>query len=583
MQPVRIDIPAFKGMAPRVSPALLESVQGVFVTGTVTSGELRPWRVSAPVESCPADTESIYLAATGDWISWDEVVHAHPSVSKNDAFGRIYYTRESGGLFVVSPLDDFTEFRAGVPKPETPPTVVVSGSGSGTAEDRVYCYTYVNAWGEEGAPSEPSDFESWQPGQTVTVSGFAVPPLGYKAVVAIRIYRMAIGDVGADWFYVDEIVPTGGEYGSYVDAVSELALGEAISTLQYDLPPQEARGLVALGNGIMAVFQDNEIAFCEPYLPYAWPDGFRLSVAGGVVSLGVVGSSVVVLTNTAPYYIHMAHPSIPVLSPDNFSQTRLAEKVPCVSPRGVVSTEWGVIFPAPDGLRVLDGSGPSKLLTEALLSAQEWVSIFDPLNVRGAYFDGQYFGFQPGSGFSYHPSMGLLTWTGSGAMAMHTDGLSLYIARDGSIYEWASDVGLTEAVFKSKVFRFPRPVNMAAVRVDSSMDTAWEDLQALYESIAAQNELLEQNDLSLADEDIAGQSVGGDNLEDLPLVSGDVPTHGLKIWADGNLVFDNIVPASGYSRLPSGFLAREWQFELRTFSHVKQITLGTSTRAAVGA
>ena len=572
----RIDIPAFKGMAPRVSPALLEDVQGVTVTGVVTSGELRPWRVPALAADCDADTRGIYLTDSGEWLTWNEPVQVHPSVGANDAFGRIYYTRESGGLFAASPMDDWAEVRAGVPKPADVPTVVVSGSGSGTIEDRVYVYTYVNDWGEEGPPSEPSEFHEWQTGKTVKVSGFAAPPLGFKEVVALRIYRIAIGDSGADWFFVDEILPTVAEY---TDAVAELDLGEALSTSSYDLPPDDARGLVALGNGIFACFDGNEICFSEPYLPYAWPDKFRLSVAGSVVALGVVGNNVVVLTNVSPYYIQTSHPSVPKLSPDFFSQVRLAELTPCISPRGVVSTPSGVIFPAPDGLRVLDGNGPSKLITEALLSAPEWVSVFDPVNIQAAFYDNTYFAFHADNGLALHIVFGVLTRTGRGVQAMHTDGLSLFVAYGGGIYEWAGDVGLTQATFRSKVFRFSRPVNFAAIRIDSSQDPVWAALLDLLRAARQANETEEREVLSLVDEALVGQSVAGDNLDDLPWFDVQVSGHLLTIWADGEAIYDDIVGGAGFARLPSGFLAREWQFELRTYSHVKQVTMGTSVTA----
>ena len=576
----RIDVAAFQGMAPRVSPALLENSQGVEVVGTVTSGELRPWRVPAYLEDCPVGTEGMYLAQNGDWLTWNEPVSIHPSVAANDAFGRVYYTRESGGLFVVSPLDEWTEFRVGVPAPETAPVVAITGSGSGTIEDRVYVYTYVNDFGEEGPPSPPSTFHEWQPGKTSTVSDFAVPPLGFKLIVAIRLYRMAIGDTGAEWFLVQEFST---EETEYVDTIADLALGEAISTKEYDLPQESARGLVPLGNGIFATFEGNEVAFSEPYLPYAWPDGFRMTVAGGVVALGVSGATVSVLTSISPYYIHTAHPSMPVLSPQFFSQVRLSEITPCLSPRAVVSTPHGVLFPAPDGLRVLRGEGPSQLLTKDLLTAAEWVSMFNPLGMQGIYFDATYFGFYANTGFAYQVEMGLLTWTGMGASAMHTDGLYLYVAQFGEIRRWGADTALSRGVFRSKVFRYQRPMNLSAIRVDSSMGEIFVYMQEYMASVKTSNQLVASETLTLAEEEILAQSVAGNNLFDLPYDGGGAfGLHQVRVWADGDLVFDGGIPAAGFARLPAGFLAREWQFEIRSYSHIKQVSLGTSVRALMG-
>ena len=576
---INITVPAFQGMAPRVSPALLEPTQGVSVTGSMTSGELRPWRVPGFVEACLPDTRGIYLTAQGDWLTWDEPVQVVSAVQANDAFGRLYYTRESGGLFVISPLDDYEEFRVGVPKPEDPPTVAITGSGSGTIEDRVYVYTYVNDWGEEGPPSEPSEFHEWQDGKTVTLTGFSPPPLGFKEVVAIRIYRMAVGDTGADWFFVSEMEAGDTEF---VDDVAEIALGEVLSTEEYDLPQVDARGLISVGNGVLAAFQGNEVSFSEPYLPYAWPDKFRLNTFGSIIAMGQAISACVVLTNRNPHYIFLSHGSSTKLSPEEYGLYPLGEQTPCISPYGVASTEFGVIFPAADGLRVLDGSGPSKLLTDQLVTAKEWVAMFDPLNIVAAHHDGYYFGFLPGCGFALHLRTGVLTWTGFQARAAHTDGLSLFLASGEAIVEWEGGLGLLAGIFKSKVFRFPKPVNMAALRVDSAFDEFLGRMEAILESVRTGNSLRSRNVMTLADESWMDHSVSGDNLTDLPYTGEDLARVQFRIWADGVLRYDREMPLGGADRLPAGFLAREWQFEIVTPVHVKQVSLGSSVRAAMG-
>ena len=208
--------------------------------------------------------------------------------------------------------------------------------------------------------------------------------------------------------------------------------------------------------------------------------------------------------------------------------------------------------------------------------------MFDPLNLRAGFVDGTYFGWIDGNGFAFHVRTGVLTWTGIPATAMHTDGLGLFIARDGAIYEWAAEAGLLFGEFRSKVFRFPKPVNLSAVRVDSSMDGAWAWLRDHAEEVRALNLAIVRVPLGLFEEVVLGQSVAGDNLYDLPYDGGGVGWHFFKVWADGVLRFDGQVDSRGFARLPAGFLAREWQFEIRTSSHVKQISLGTSTRAMMG-
>jgi hypothetical protein len=573
----KVDIQVFKGIAPRVSPAILEPGQGVEVIGETTSGELRPWRSPLHKADCEADTMGIYLTPYGDWLYWDEPVSACPSPTIGEAFGRIYYTLETGGLFAAPkyPGGGGTEYipvLAGVPKPASPVTVTIGGSGSGTVQDRVYVYTYVNAWGEEGPPSDPSDFKEWQPGKSCTLSNFVLPaaPLAHKNITAIRIYRMAIGDVGADWFFVTEVAYN---ISTFVDTVAEIALGEVLSTADYDLPQAGAKGLTSMGMGVLATFDGNEIAFSEPHLPYAWPQKYRISIAGGVVALGVAGSGLVVLTSESPYYVYGTHPSV-------FVQSKQNEITPCVSPYGVVSSEFGAIFPAVDGLRILRDDNPSKLITEHLLTAKEWL-LFDPLTIRAAYYDGNYFGFSKEKSFSFNIRTGVMSLTGINADSVFTDGMAMFISRNSGIWEWEGAQQLTKARFKSKIFRFQSPINMSMVRIDSAAGEFFIRIALYYQSVREQNENIVREPLDLSMEEILMQSVAGDNLIDLPsLGEGAVATE-VKVYADGLLMFKEMVPSTGFLRLPSGFMAREWQIEVETAVQIKQISMGTSVEALI--
>ena len=62
---------------------------------------------------------------------------------------------------------------------------------------RAYVYTYVNKWGEESAPSPPSNIIRVADGATVTVSGIPAPPFGY-GITEVNIYRATTGFRPAD-------------------------------------------------------------------------------------------------------------------------------------------------------------------------------------------------------------------------------------------------------------------------------------------------------------------------------------------------------------------------------------------------
>ena len=571
-----IDVSVFKGMAPRVSPGLLEPQQGVSVTGRATSGELRPWQAAHKVADCAADTQGIYKTDTGDWLAFSEPVSMVQSPNANDAFGRLYYTRESGGLFVVSPLDGYVELMVGVPKPPLSPDVTVSGEPTdpeSTIEDRVYVITYVNDWGEEGPPSDPTDFYEWQEGQTVTLSNFPVPPIGFKEVVAIRIYRMAVGDNLAEWFFVDEIMA---DTATYEDTVGDILLIQGtLSTSETDLPQLEGRGLTAMGGGVFATFEGNELAFSEPFLPYSWPDGYRLSLAGHVVALGFAGGVLVVLTTRHVWLVYGGHP-------ESYALSRQTEVAPCISPRGVVSTEMGVLFPAPDGLRAVTGNSPSTLLTHRLCTSKEWVALFDPLHLTGAYHSGIYYGFHPLGGFALDMRSEVLTQTDALADAVFVDGLSLYFAANGSILEWDAGGGFLRARFLSKVFTTPKPVSLSAARVDAATDAVALLVEAWIDQFRAANLDMTADGGEVGGVEVGGLSVAGDALHDPLLSIGDRPVVRMMVFADGLKVFEQQVPVGRCFRLPGGFLAREWQFFVETPAPLKRVSMNTSVRAITG-
>ena len=568
-----ISVQAFKGMAPRVSPGLLDNEQGVRVTGKVLSGELRPWSAPHVVAQCDPGTQGICRTDFGDWLAFDEPVQIHSSPNANDAFGRLYYTRESGGLYVVSPLDDYAEFRVGCPRPPVPPAVAVTGTAtdpSSLLHDRVYLITYVNGWGEEGPPSDSSDFHEWREGQTVTLSDFPVPPLGFKEIVAIRIYRMAVGDTLADWFFVGEIP---GDQETFVDNVEDGALvSGTLNTAIYGLPQDNARGLVPMGGGVFATFEGNELAFSEPFLPYTYPDEYRLSISGHVVALGYAGGMLQVLTTSNLWNVYGAHP-------ESFALNRQSDVAPCVSPRGVVSMEGGVIFPSGDGLRVVSGGNSSGLLSRKVLQSDEWVSMFDPLNLVGAYHSGVYYGFYPGGGFALDLHSEVLTLTGVRADAVFTDGLSVFLAYDGSILEMDADAAFLRARFLSKIFAYPRPLNISSARVDVAVNAVAGRVEAWVDEVKEDNLDLSASPGDVGSLEVGGGSVAGGGLLDLPLSLGSRPMVLFRLFADGLLVFENVVQVGLPFRLPAGYMAREWQFFIESPAPVKRVQLGTSVRS----
>ncbi len=162
-------IAGFSGLVPRRAKQLLAPNQAQVATNCIlTSGDLRPRNgpllIAAPVIA--NDILSMFrMEKDGNekWLAWDRDVDVARSPIAGNTDRRFYYTGD--GEPRASDYDTATAgvgpypsgcFVLGVSPPITKPTVVPSG-GAGSNVTRSYVYTFVTPWGEESAPSPPSD------------------------------------------------------------------------------------------------------------------------------------------------------------------------------------------------------------------------------------------------------------------------------------------------------------------------------------------------------------------------------------------------------------------------------------------
>lgn len=125
------------------------------------------------------------------WLTWASQVHVAPSPVADDAFGRFYFTgdgeaRMSTFAKAIQGGDFPSEcFVLGVVAPVNAPMVTPSG-GSGSNEDRSYCYAFRTPLGEVGGPS-PATLATGKPDGTWTVAGMDVaPPNSGTVLGAVR-------------------------------------------------------------------------------------------------------------------------------------------------------------------------------------------------------------------------------------------------------------------------------------------------------------------------------------------------------------------------------------------------------------
>jgi len=343
--------------------------------------------------------QSIYLFGKGtaqeNWLGWLEDVDVSRGPIAGDTLERTYFTGTDKPRVTDNTIVDqggewqFPQksFLMGVPAPATKPTTAVIGAGQGSPVERSYVYTFVNSYGEEGPPSLPSSptitVDTFGISQTVDITAMDQAPAGDFDITKWRIYRVATGTQGAAFLFVAEVTINLSS-PQYNDSIDETALGETLTTTDFDPPPIDMIGLTALPFGVFAGFRKNELLFSEPFQPHAWPTRYRLTTTFPIVSLGHYGITVVV-TTTGGFYL------VTGIDPAAMAMSELVESQACTSKRGLVSTPAGVIYPSPDGA-VLVGPGVQRLITDKLMNRTDWQEL-KPDTIHAAFHDGRYMAF----------------------------------------------------------------------------------------------------------------------------------------------------------------------------------------------
>lgn len=406
-----------------------------------------------------------------------------------------------------------------------PASAAISASAqipaSTVPETRTYVYTLVSAYGEEGPPSDASTVATLDPTQSVTVSLPAGAPAGAYNITLKRIYRSSTVGNQAQFQYVAEVpVAT----SSYVDTKAQADLGEILLTEHWYPPPTGMKGLKMMANGVAVGFVGNTVWFSEPNLPHAWPHSYTLDYE--IVGLATYGQTVVALTKAFPYLLQGVDPAA-------MARTKMELPQSCVSKRSIVETGDGVIYASPDGL-VSIGSNGIGVATQSVMSRDQWQA-YKPESIIAYLYNGRWHGFYTDANNAR--GLIILDMTGQGAYMTVSDVNSssavtagfqdastdtLYLAQGGSIVRFDRGTAFTY-LWRSKIFRMPHHVNFSVGQVRSS-----------------------------------GTPVT------------------MRVYADGVLRHTQTVTSSTHFRLPSGFKALDWYFELEGDQEITEAFLATS-------
>lgn len=493
----------FGGVIPRLGRRLLPSKAAQIGQNVkLFSGELRSWQkttaVNAPSKGGALQSMyRLYSTSTDYWLAWPSDVDAVRGQIAGDTQFKLYFTgdtttatnsaagpRKTNLALATTGGTDYPHdwLEIGVPAPGSAPAVIGTGGTSTTSVTRVYAYTYVTGadlqsgtWSEEGPPS-PLGTGTGKSDATFVISSLSTGTTGKYAFGSAtkRIYRTLTDNAGNTNFQLAlDAVPIATT--STADTIADGSLGAICPTFtpgvvgsEWVAPPADLTNLIALPNGIMAGFSGNQICFCEPFFPHAWPIRYRLATNFPIVSMGRYGQTLIVTTKGFPYAVSGSRP-------DSMAMRMIEENHPCTSKRGTVSFPFGVAWPTPDGL-ALAGVGGAINAIEPFMKRDEWRALCFPDTLIAHQFLNVYFGFfNNGSQnlnfiFDKDNEQGPLTFGNFGAQGAWNDPETskLYLLQNGVITLWDAD-SLNQAPFdwKSKTFTLPRPVNFGAIEIDA--------------------------------------------------------------------------------------------------------------------
>lgn len=556
---VAINLNTFGGMIPAQDERLLpDQMASVAQNVWLYAGTLQGIRQLKSIRTCTSSSiKKVFRIPIGsptrEYISnsyWLEFTTQDVDVLKaplaSDSYNRYYWTSAATGPqynTLARIAANSSPYTLGVPAPLNFPNVVPDGGSSTVTVSRAYLYTWVTAYGEEGAPSAAYTRTGKQDD---TWSITLIPPTDAEKagrnLSKVRIYRTVTSSAGvATYFLVDEVVNTTTIYSDNKSDAT-VSANSSLQSTTWTAPPSDLKGMVAMPNGMIVGYRSNEVWFCEPYRPHAWPAVYTLSVDADVVGIGVVGQTAIVLTQTG------AHAATGI-NPSSVSMAKISTREACLSRASIVSTPAGVIYASPNGLALATPSGVINA-TAALFTKDKWLDLMNISTLRAALLTtGAYYFFgQDSTGAStggiIDPSdqrSGFVQLTTSSSIDnVFNDPWTneVFVMYVGGVYqlELSSARPRSQYTWRSKKFQATMKKDFSALKI--YFDTPTEAI-------------------------------------------GDLGT--LNIYADGNLVSTRPLVRSGdLIRLPSGFKADFWQIEIVSKVIVANIQLASSVRELAG-
>jgi hypothetical protein len=483
MSTIRID--NFAGIAPRYSARLLPNSGAVRADNCkLLSGELRGLRETqqlydfgdfggltvARAYRLPATVGAPIPIGNSDfWVGFtDPEVDFVRTPVLEDSFERYYWTGDSAHHSGVPQYNTRARIQGGspsyvlgIPAPVHAPTVTPA---AGTDVVRSYVYTFVSAYGEEGAPSPPTTATGTSGTWSISGIDTSVPSPSNYNLATTRIYRTVAGTTGTEYFHVADIV-----FGTstFSDTISDatVALNFLMPSLTWDPPPQTLKGLVAHPGGFLIGFTGRDLYMSVPYQPHAWPVENIQTCQTEIVGVAIVNNVIIVTTTSHPYYAEG-------MSPEAVTLQKIESIDPCVARRSIATTIDGVYYSSPQGIIRATG-GATQLVSRELFTREEWQLYFSPTTVQAVPYGVQYIAFDSSAtGFIFSPAETNAPLTTLDrfvdVQTIQIDAYTgdVYIVQGNQVRLWDPPTSTPYSyTWTSKEYDLPKPVNFGAFRL----------------------------------------------------------------------------------------------------------------------
>jgi hypothetical protein len=278
-------------------------------------------------------------------------------------------------------------------------------------ETRAYVYTWVTEYGEESAPSPAALLNGWSNGIWDVTMWAPVPEdMGEdRNIKTARLYRTVPGATGQTVYYwlcdldlpsnkITNVSTAKGVLNGTVVVIGAgqvrdtqgddvVALNNQLQSTNWFPPPAGLAGMISMPNGMIVGWRSNELWFCEPYNPHAWPPGNVLTTEFPIVGVGVVGNSAVVVTGAEPYICTGVNPSV-------MSMVKTATPFPGLSRGSIISGSSTIFFQAQQGLiEVNPNTQIAQNTTEGWITRERWMALTPQKNVHAVPLTSCYFAF----------------------------------------------------------------------------------------------------------------------------------------------------------------------------------------------